>query len=381
MTKIDLKAFDRPKQDSKTNEFKKGKWDFLNKDIQLFGNSFNDKKKERFYSELCILFSAGVDIRAALELIEEEQEKEKDRLLFQNIKNMVIGGTSFSKAIESTGVFTAYEYFSIQIGEESGRLKEVLLELSTFFSKKIAQKRLLTSALSYPAIVFAVTLGAVIFMMKFMVPMFTNVFKQIKGELPYFTRLVIKASFFFTNYSVYLFIVITVLGVFFYYKRKTVWFRKLTANVLMRTPIINNMIHKIYLARFCTTMNLLISAKTPLVTAIDLLKKMIGFYPMEASLDIVKEDIMKGQPLSSSLSKFKIYNKRMTSLLKVAEEVNELDVMFGKLSQQYSDEVEHQTKVLGSLIEPIMIIILGLFVGIILIAMYLPLFQMSTSVG
>jgi type IV pilus assembly protein PilC len=128
-------------------------------------------------------------------------------------------------------------------------------------------------------------------------------------------------------------------------------------------------------------MNLLISAKTPLVSAIDLVKKMVGFYPIEVSLNEVQEDILKGQSLHISLSKYKIYNKRMISLLKVAEDVNQLDTMFARLAKQYSDEVEHQTSVLGSVIEPIMIIFLGALVAIILIAMYLPIFQMSTSVG
>ena len=128
-------------------------------------------------------------------------------------------------------------------------------------------------------------------------------------------------------------------------------------------------------------MNLLISAKTPLVTAIELVKKMVGFYPLEISLQTIQDDILKGQPLHLSLSKFKIYNKRMVSLIKVAEEVNQLDTIFLKLSKQYSDEVEHQTSILGSLIEPAMIIFLGAFVAIILVAMYLPLFQMSSTVG
>ena len=104
-------------------------------------------------------------------------------------------------------------------------------------------------------------------------------------------------------------------------------------------------------------------------------------YPIETSLVEVKNDILGGKPLHASLSKFSIYNKRMISLIKVAEEVNQLDTMFKKLAQQYTEEVEHQTGILGSLIEPIMIIFLGLLVAIILVAMYLPLFQMSSAVG
>ncbi len=381
MSKVDLNKLKNSSKpiDSKSND--KGAFDFLNKDIKFFGSSFSDRKKERFYSELSILFTSGIDIRSAIELIEEEQAKEKDKILFSNIKESIVSGASLSNAVEKTGMFSAYEYYSIQIGEESGRLIEVLQELSEFFAKKIQQKRQLTSALSYPAIVFLTSFGAIFFMMKFVVPMFADVFKRFKGELPYFTKLIIRLSDAFSNYSFYFFIILTLLIVFLYSQRQTIWFRKSSANLLLRTPIINSMIRKIYLARFCQSMNLLISAKTPLVSAIELVKKMISFYPIEISLEIIQQDIMKGQPLHTSLAKFKIYNKRMISLIKVAEEVNQLDTMFGKLAKQYSDEVEHQTSILGSLIEPLMIILLGFIVGAILVAMYLPLFQMSSAVG
>jgi type IV pilus assembly protein PilC len=380
MPGIDLNKINRTKKTG-SSEGAKSSFDFLNKDIKLFGAAFNDKKKERFYSELCILFSAGVDIRSALELIETEQTKEKDRILFASIKESIIAGNSLSKALQQTGLFTMYEYYSLQIGEESGRLTEVLTELSLFFTKKIQQKRQLTSALSYPAVVFFASFGAIFFMMKFVVPMFADVFKRFKGELPAFTKLIIRISDAFGNYSLYFIIFFVALTGFLISQREAVWFRKYGAKIILRTPIMKDMIAKIYLARFCQSMNLLISAKTPLVTAIELVKKMVGFYPIEISLETVQEDLLRGKPLHLSLSKFKIYNRRMISLIKVAEEVNQLDTMFSRLSKQYSDEVEHQTSILGSLIEPIMIIFLGVLVAVILVAMYLPLFQMSSKVG
>ena len=383
MAKLDLNKIEQSKKNVvapvKKNE--KNTFDFLNKDIKIFGSRFTDKKKERFYSELTILFAAGVDIRSALELIEEEQTKEADKQLFAQIKELIISGSSLSKAIEQTGLFTSYEFYSIQIGEESGRLTEVLTELSSFFSKKIHQKRQITSALSYPAVVFFASFGAIFFMMKFVVPMFSDVFKRFKGEMPYITRVIIHISDIFSHYSLFILLGFATVFILLYSQRKAIWFRKYGAAFILRTPVMKELIRKIYLARFCQSMNLLISAKTPLVTAIGLVKKMVGFYPIEISLETIQDDIMKGQSLHQSLAKFKIYNKRMISLIKVAEEVNQLDTMFSKLAKQYSDEVDYQTSILGSLIEPIMIIFLGVLVAVILVAMYLPLFQMGSSVG
>lgn len=354
---------------------------FLNKDIRLFGNGFSDKNKERFYSEMGILFAAGVDIRSALELIEQEQGKEKDKLLFEKIKNSIVAGSGLAAALDQAGVFSPYEIHSIRIGEESGRLKEVLKELAFYYAKKISQKRQVTSALSYPAVVFLAAFGAIFFMMRFVVPMFSDVFKRFKGELPAFTRLIIQTSDFFKSYGLWMILGLFGLATYLYWQRNANWFRKYGAKLVLRTPILGDLVAKIYLARFCQSMHLLISAKTPLVTSLELVEKMVGFYPLEISLEPIRKDIMNGVSLHKSLSKFKIYSKRMISLLMVAEEVNQLDAMFGTLAKQYSDEVEHQTGLLGSLIEPVMILFLGALVAVILVAMYLPMFQMSSTVG
>jgi type IV pilus assembly protein PilC len=378
--KISLDTIERTKVKA-GKDSDSGIFDFLNRDIKFVNSQFSDKKKERFYSELSILFSAGVDIRSSLELIQEEQTKEKDKALFEGIKDAVVSGAGLSLAMQRSSMFSDYEIFSLQIGEESGRLTEVLGELSAFFEKKINQKRQLSKAMSYPIVVFAASFGALFFMMKFVVPMFSDVFKRFKGELPYFTRVIIHVSDFFSNYSMYLFLCLILIVVLLYRQRRKAWFRSYGAALVLRIPVVKEMVAKIYLARFCQSMNLLISARTPLVTALELVQRMVGFYPLEKSLTVVREDIMKGESLHKSLSKFSIYNKRMISLIKVAEEVNQLDTMFGRMARQYSDEVEHQTSVLGSLIEPLMIIFLGALVAIILVAMYLPMFQMSSAVG
>jgi type IV pilus assembly protein PilC len=375
---IELKKFNRVNQHVSKSQ-KNWLLELLSKDLKMGSSGLNDKKKERFYSELHILFSSGVDIRSALDLISDGQTKEKEIQMFERIKESIISGETFSNALQKTGKFSVYEYYSLKIGEESGRLNEVLLELATFFSKKIKQKRLLTKALSYPTIVLISSFGAVAFMLKFVVPIFADVFKRFKGELPYFTQVIMKFSDSFSHSFIWIILFLTVFLIFIYRQKNKIWYRKLSSNLLLRIPLVRDLVSKIYLARFCQSMQLLLASKTPLVNSLNLVKKMIGFYPIEISLETVKEDVMKGLSLHESLAKYPIYNKRFISLIKVSEEVNQMDKMFTRLANQYTEEVEHQSEVIGSLIEPILILFLGAIITIILVAMYLPMFQMGNT--
>jgi type IV pilus assembly protein PilC len=217
-------------------------------------------------------------------------------------------------------------------------------------------------------------------MMRVVVPMFSDLFKRFKSELPSVTKLVIRISNACSDYSLPFSLLLAGLIVFMFSQRKQGWYRYLTSSIVLRIPFFGELIRKIYLARFCSSMSLLISSKTSLTNALELLSKMIGFYPIEVTIQEIKNDIIqKGLPLHVSMARFPVYGKRITSLVKVGEEVNKLDIMFSRIAKQYSDEVEHQSSTMGSLIEPFLIILLGLVVGTILVAMYLPLFQLSSS--
>lgn len=139
------------------------------------------------------------------------------------------------------------------------------------------------------------------------------------------------------------------------------------------------MIRQVYLARLCQAMALLTGAQVPLTRALSLCRKMVGFYPLEQSLQRVEDEVMHGKPLHESLAAFPVYDRQLVALIKVGEEVNRLPEFFARTGLQYTEAVEHRSATLAALMEPFIIIFLGLFVGIILIAMYLPLFQMGSG--
>lgn len=379
---MSLDLADIKKNKTKTNEKSvdaKSIFDFLNKDISFGKKGLKDQKKEQFYSELNILLTSGTDVRTAMDIIVAEQTKKKEKKVFEHLTNHVLEGVSLSEAMEQSGEFTPYEYYSIRIGEESGKMNDVLKDLSIYFSKKIKQKKQFTSALTYPLLVLITAIGAVVFMMNFIVPMFVDIFKRFKGDLPVLTKAVVKLSNIFSEYLGMVTLIILSVIIVLYSVRNKNWYRNFSSKLLLRIPMIGVLVQKIYLARFCQSMALLIGSKTPMLRAIQLIKNMITFYPYQKALSTIENDILYGKPLYESMEQFSIFDKRTVSLTKVAEEINQLDTVFAKLNDQYSEELEHRIGMLSSVLEPIMIIFVGLLVGVILIAMYMPMFQLGTS--
>ena len=353
----------------------------LKTEINIFGNSFNNKKKEAFYTELYVLLNAGISLKETLLLIAEEQPKEKDKELFMGIHDSLVKGISFSMAIRETKVFSDYEYYSIQIGEETGALAQVTQDLSLFFRRRNEQRRIVSSALSYPIVVMITAFLAIFFMLRYVVPMFANIFKQHNAELPQLTKIIISLSGFFQKYIWVLFIIIMLLIVVRRWIAKKSWYKKYSSLLLLKTPFVGELVRKIYISQYTQATALLISAKVPMLHSIQLTKKMINFYPLQKALSSVEKQIISGKNLSESLAQHIIFDRKMISLLKVAEETNQNAFIFDRLTTQYNDEVQYKSKMLSTVLEPIIIIFLGAVVAIILIAMYLPMFQLSVVIG
>ena len=189
----------------------------------------------------------------------------------------------------------------------------------------------------------------------------------------------IKFSNFIGEFGGFFILLIGSIFVFLFSQRRKIWCRKLLAYTIIRIPLFGSIIKQIYLARLCQSLGFLLESKVPLNRSVELIQKMIRFFPIEKSMQQTQTDITNGIPLNESLSKSNFYPDRLVILTRVGEETGRMDKMFFKLSEQYTYQTDRQTEMLSSLIEPFLIIGLGIIVGVILIAMYLPLFQMSTS--
>jgi type IV pilus assembly protein PilC len=368
-------------RDTKKKKQKQSLDNILKTEIKLFGPAFKNKQKESFYIELSVLLKAGVNLKNALTIQIESENKAAIKSILENLQDAIINGSSLSKAIKAHRSFTEYEYYSLKIGEETGTLVKVAESLGQFFERKNEQRRTLITALTYPIIILCTSVLVIIFMLRYVVPMFEDIFKQNNVELPAVTKVIMNASKIIENYSLtILFISIGMILILKYLMSK-LWFKSYIQHLLLRIPFIGVFINKVQMAQFTQAVALLSAAKVPILNSIQLVKNMLSFKPIQDGLDIVEKNIIKGKSLSESLAQSAYFDSKMIALVKVSEETNQTEYIFERLNLQYNTEVQQQSKLVSTVLEPLIIVFVGLFVGIILIAMYLPMFRLGSVLG
>ncbi|WP_435261209.1 type II secretion system F family protein [Tenacibaculum sp. nBUS_03] len=343
----------------------------------IFKGGVNDKLKMIMYRELKVMLKSGVTLEEAFTLLISQYKNKKLLSGLKRIKSELLKGKTLVYSMSQVKFFTPFEINSLSVGEQTKTLPKVLEELELFFEKKNKLKSQIKTVLTYPTFVISITFAVLVFMLRNVVPMFQKVFRQFNSDLPSLTRRIIYIS---DNFSYFLLCLVLVFVVicFFYFKfRDNASFRRISSGIILKLPFIGSMVKAIYLSRFCNALGLLLGANVSIVDSLSFIKEMIIFYPIESSIDGIKKEIIKGKSLTNSLKEYPFYDNRMISMIKISEEVNQLEDMFNYLASLYSEEVETKSKRIGVLIEPIIIIVIGGLVGVILIAMYLPMFDLS----
>lgn len=370
----------KKKKISQAKSAKKSGESWLTKDIAILPFKVNEKRKEYFYSQLDLLIRSGFDLRSSLELlIEEATGKWKE--VVKEVYKKVVEGKLLSEVLSENKHFTSYEFESLKIGEESGIIEDIFRELGLFYQRKIELRRKFIGVMLYPVIVLLVSFAVVYFMLNVVVPMFEDMFQRFDSELPGLTKFVIGLSDSFEKAIPWLMLVSIGLVILNYVLRKNTEYAFLKERLIFGIPLFGNFAKMNYQSRFCQNMRLLLTAHTPLVHALQLTSNMLSNVHYERGIKEVIQKVSVGDPLYVSLKETNLFDPRMLSLIRVGEEVNQLGVMFDKLSVQLSADIEYKSKQLSSLLEPFIIIILGLVVGVILIAMYLPILNLSTIIS
>lgn len=341
-----------------------------------------DKGKYILFSQLYSLLSSGLNFSHSFELLIQGEEKKKEAGILKEVYNKVLVGNEFWKSLEMVGAFTELDCGVIRIGEETGKIDQSLLFLSDYYQKKNEQKRMLTSALSYPLIVIITAFLVLFFMITVVVPMFEQVYSRMGGNLPEVTQFIIRLSSHFpsviTVTSIILLCLITVKLLY----GKTEEYQQLTSKLLLHIPFIGSLIRKHYQAQFCKLLYLLVSSDVPLLRSLTMLESIIRFYPYRKSFNIIAKGLSRGDSFSKNMERYRdIYDYKLITLIRVGEETNRLPSMLFSQSKDITSELEHELKQLGNILEPILILGVGGIVAFVLIAMYMPMFQLGQTIA
>ena len=335
--------------------------------------------KRTFFSQLQTLIRSGLSFSRAFELI-IEGAKTKENALYVRIFDEVVSGKELWRSLEADKAFTELDRSVVHIGEETGRLVDALEFLTDYYQKREEQKRMVTSALSYPIITLSIAVIVLVFMLLVVVPMFEQVYARMGGELPAVTQQIIRMS---ESVPAVLGIMV-LLGLSMYGIRHMFGssdkYQSITSGVLMRLPLVSGLIRKYQVSRFSRIMHLLVSSDVPILQALYLMRGIITFYPYRQSIEDVCQMIEKGQTLMDGMSRYEnLYGKRFLVLLKVGEETNSIEQMLLTEANDTNAELEHEIKQLNNIVEPLLILCIGIIVAFVLIAMYMPMFKLGMT--
>ncbi len=341
------------------------------------------KDKAIFSRQFAVLVSAGVAMVRGLGVLSEQCTNPKFKIALTAVGNDIQQGVSLSDAMRKHPESFDNLYVSmIQAGEVGGVLDEVLDRLAKLLEDTARLQNQIKSAMAYPVVVGSLATIIFLAMTIFIIPVFAGIFKEIGTELPAFTQAMVDISKFLTSPNVIILIIIVPL-IFFAYNRyySTRVGRETMDRMFLKMPLFGDLIQKTATARFCRTFGALTRSGVPILTCLEIVRDTAGNVVISNAVDEARREIQTGGMISLALQKEQVFPPMAIQMISIGEETGELDQMLMKVADFYEDEVEQAVKALTSIMEPIMILLLGGMVGSILLAMYLPMFKVFEKLG
>jgi type IV pilus assembly protein PilC len=332
--------------------------------------------------QLATMISSGMTLLRACYVLEEQIENQMLRETIGMVREDIEAGLSFSDALERhPKVFNPLYVAMIRSGEAGGVLEESLERISDQLEKDDSLRRQVKSAMAYPIVVFSFALMVLIGMIAFIVPVFVGVFKDFGGELPAITKFTVALSNVVTG-QWYILIGLTVAGVIAFRKWKSSsWGRPQWDAFRLRIPCkIGVTVQKIALARWSRTFSALYGAGVPIMQAIEVTGQTAGNEVVNRAMDAVIESVKSGGSIAEPLKSAPIFPPMVAQMIAIGEETGNLDTMLSKVADFYEDEVAAAIKALTSILEPVMIVLVGGIVGFIVVAMYMPMFKVYDAI-
>jgi type IV pilus assembly protein PilC len=335
-----------------------------------------------FSRQLATMIASGMSILRALYVLEEQTESQFLQETIVAVRKDVEAGLSLSDSMaRHPKVFNPLFVAMTQAGEMGGLLEDSLLRVADQLQKDASLRRQIRSAMIYPILVIVFAVGVMMALVAFLVPVFEGVFKQFGGKLPAITQVSVLLSHMVTGYWWLMFATFAGVVIAFLKWKKSSWGRPQWDRFRLRVPMkIGTIVQQIAVARWSRTLASLTGAGVPLLQALEITGKTGGNIVVEEAMDGVIASVKRGGTIAAPLAAAPIFPAMVTHMVGVGEETGALDTMLEKVAEFYEDQVEASVKALTSILEPIMIIVIGGIVGFIVISMYMPLFTVYNSI-
>ncbi len=335
-----------------------------------------------FSRQLSTMISSGMSILRALYVLEEQTESKFLKETIVAVRKDVEAGLSLSDSMaRHPKVFNPLFVAMTQAGEAGGVLEDALMRVADQLQKDAGLRKQIKSAMVYPVLVIVFAVGVMMALVAFLVPVFVGVFKQFGGELPALTQVSVFLSHMVVGYWWLMFLSTGVLIATFIKWKKTTWGRKQWDRFRLHVPMkIGSIVQQIAVARWSRTLSSLTGAGVPLLQALEITGRTGGNVVVEEAMDGVIASVKRGGTIAAPLAQSPIFPSMVTHMVGVGEETGALDAMLARVAEFYEEQVEASVKALTSILEPIMIIVIGGIVGFIVISMYLPLFEVYNHI-
>ena len=349
------------------------------------GTGMTDKDLVIFTRQFGTMINAGLPLIQCLEILSTQSENAALRKAVGEIKVQVEGGSTFSDALRrQPKIFDDLYVNMVHAGEVGGLLDTILARLSKYIEKAMKLKGQIKSAMVYPSAILGIAFIVIAVLMIFVIPVFEKMFKDMSGgkmALPGPTQLVIDMSN-FAQSSWYIILAVAIAAVVAFRKYYATTKGKYQVDkIVLKLPIFGDLVRKASVAKFTRTLGTLITSGVPLLDALTICAKTSGNKVIEEALMNARVSISGGKTISEPLAKSEVFPKMVTHMIAVGESTGALDAMLGKIADFYEDEVDQAVASLTALLEPMMMVFLGVLIGFIVVAMYLPIFTMAQAIS
>lgn len=348
--------------------------------------SFNSKVKLKDIAVFCrqfyVMLDSGLSIGKALNILIEQCEKPKLREALIGVNgDLKRGETLASSMRKRKDVFPNLLTSMIDAGERSGNLDIILKRMAEYYEKETKIRGNIKSAMIYPIVLGVVAIIAITFILTFVMPTFVQMFEENNVELPMSTKMVLGTSKMLGKYGIIIFLILVTAIILLGKYLKSEEGQYKLSSINLKIPVIKKLTQKIIVSRFTRTMGIVSSSGMSLVTSIEIVASVVGNKIAEKELLKVKEKVLKGEGLGDSIMNIKIFPPMLASMVKIGEEAGSLDSILDKTADFYDDELEREIKTATALIEPSMIVLMGIIIGFLLISILTPMFKMYNSIS